>query len=349
MKKNRLTIIFGIALAAIALYLIFSNTSSSNRKELTDFSIPDTASITKFFIADRGGHNVTLERQADKTWTVDGKYPARQEGIDLLMDVCMKIKVRTHVAKAAYNNIIKELASTGIKCEIYQNKNSKPSKVYYVGGSTQDVLGTYMMQENSSVPFIMEIPGFNGYLTPRYSAIEKDWRNTAVFSYKPEEIKSVLVVYTNSPEKSFLLEHNGNSFSVISPSTKQAIQQVDTVRAINYLADFRNLHFESWDADYTEQQQDSLFNATPSAVITVTGVNGKKTELKVYPKPVTKKSLAQMDSTGNTLKFDLDRMYAFVDNKKELFTIQQYSFGKIFASFSDFDRSRSTKIMHKGS
>src|SRR5205085_319031 len=155
---------------------------------------------------------------------------------------------------------------------------SKPTKVYYVGGSTQDVLGTYMMQENSTVPLIMEIPGFNGYLTPRYSAMEKDWRATTVFSYKPEEIKSVSITYNSNPEKSFLLSHDGNKFSVTS-SAQGAIKEVDTVRAINFLSDFKNLHFEGWDADYTEQQQDSLFNTAPYAVVTVVDNKGNKTEM----------------------------------------------------------------------
>jgi hypothetical protein len=349
MRKNRFTIILGIGLAAIAIYLIFTNTSSSNREELNDFSIKDTASITKFFIADRRGHSSTLERQPDKSWMVNGKYPARQPGIDLLMDVCLKIKVRTHIAKAAYNNVIKELASTGIKCEIYQNNSSKPSKVYYVGGSTQDVLGTYMMQEKSSVPLIMEIPGFNGYLTPRYSALENDWRETTVFQYKPEEIKSVSIVYSNELEKSFMIERNGNSFRVSSPVNNQVIRNVDTVRVINFLASFRNLHFEAWDGDFTKEQQDSLFNSNPISLISVTDVNGKKTVLKVHPKPITKRSLSQADSLGNPLKYDLDRMYAYLSDKRELFTIQQYVFGKIFASFSDFDRNRGSGIIHKGS
>jgi hypothetical protein len=347
MKKNRFTIILGVVLAATAIYLIFKNTNSTTREELSDFTIKDTASITKFFIADRSGHSVTLERQSDKTWMVNGKYNARQQGVDLLMDACRKMTVRTHVAKAAYNNVIKELASSGIKCEVYQNNSNKPSKVYYVGGSTQDVMGTYMMQENSTVPFIMEIPGFNGYMTPRYSAVENDWRATTVFSYKPQEIKSVSITYSNAIDNSFVLEQNGNSISVTNPFNHQSIKEVDTIKAINYLENFKNLHFEGWDRDFTKEQRDSLFNTTPSTIITVSDISGNKNELKVYPKPITKKSMAQADSSGNPLKYDLDRMYSFMNNKNELFTIQQYSFGKIFVRFSDFDLILNRKLIHK--
>src|SRR3569832_724932 len=214
MKKNRFTIVLGIVLAGVAVYLIFRNTSNTTREELRDFTIKDTASITKFFIADRSGHSVTLERQPDKSWIVNGKYQARQEGIDLLMDACRKMTVRTHVAKAAYNNVVKELASSGIKCEIYQDNSNTPTKVYYVGGSTQDVQGTYMMQENSTVPGRGGRPGGTGGMTPRYSASERDWRATTVFAYKPLDIKSVSITYANSPDNSFVLERSGNSFSV---------------------------------------------------------------------------------------------------------------------------------------
>jgi hypothetical protein len=347
MKINKSVLFLAVILSVIALYLIFKSNSGTMREELKDFSVKDTASITKFFIADRNNHSVTLERQPDKSWRVNGKYEARQEGVNLLLDACKKISVRTRVAKAAFNTIVKELASTGIKCEIYQNGDKKPSKVYYVGGSTQDVLGTFMMIENSTVPFVMEIPGFNGYLTPRYSSIEKDWRATTVFSYAPQDIKSISMVYNNAPENSFVLERNGNSFSVTSPMTHQSIKEIDTLRLTNYIAEFRNLHFEGWDVDFTDQQQDSLFHAVPSTVLTVTDVGGKKNFMKVYPKPISNRSLAQSDSSGNPLKYDLDRMYAFMNDKKELFTIQQYVFGKIFVRFSDFDLALNRKLIHK--
>jgi hypothetical protein len=349
MKKNKIIISIAIILAALAVYLILNKTGQVARKELRDFTVKDTSSITKFFIADRSGHSVTLEKQDDNNWTVNKKYEARRDGINLLLDACMKMKVRTHVAKSAYNTTIKSLATTGIKCEIYQDNSLTPSKIYYVGGSTQDVLGTYMMLENSSVPFVVEIPGFNGYLTPRYSAMEKDWRATTVFRYQPDEIKSISLVYPNTPENSFVIEKNGSSYHVTSPFNNRTLQEIDTLRLINYLEHFNSLHFEGWDRELTKEQQDSVFHATPATVITVTDINGKSNFIKVYPKKAKKDSLVESSSPGDSLKYDVERMYAFMNDQNELFTIQQYVFGKIFARFSDFDLALNRKLIHKRS
>ena len=68
--------------------------------------------------------------------------------------------MRSPVPKAAFNNVIKQIATSGTKVEIYQGKD-KPSKTYYIGGATLDHQGTYMILETegvkSSVPFIMYI------------------------------------------------------------------------------------------------------------------------------------------------------------------------------------------------
>ena len=53
--------------------------------------------------------------------------------------------------------------------KIFSNK--KILKTIYVGGDTQDQLGTYsMILDNSSEPYVLEIPGFKGYLSSRFHA-----------------------------------------------------------------------------------------------------------------------------------------------------------------------------------
>jgi len=340
MKKNRSVLIITAVLIAVGAFLIYQNKSGTIRKEDRDFTVSDTASVTKIFLADRSGGSVTLERQPDGTWIVNKKYLVRKGAVDLLLECFKRISVQTRVARAAYNTVIRELSTTGVKCEIYVKHDDKPLKVYYVGGSTQDVMGTYMMLENSTVPFVTEIPGFQGYLTPRFSTTEKSWRATTLIEMTPDEIKSVSVVYNFQPEKSFTFEQNNHQFMVSSPVTHRQINDPDTMRIKNYLSNFRHLNFEAWDRNFSDQQTDSLRRAEPATVLSVTGIDGKKFILPIYPKPVTASSLDQNDSLGNPLKFDLDRMYAFISDGKELVTIQYYIFSKVFATIDDFDLSK---------
>jgi hypothetical protein len=73
-------------------------------------------------------------------------------------------------------------------------------------------------------------------------------------------------------------------------------------------------------------------------VLTVVDVKGNKTIVPMYLKPISNTSLAQTDEAGQPLKFDMDRMYAFIKDGKELVTIQYFVFNRIFATIHDFDK-----------
>src|SRR3972149_10537431 len=172
MKKNRLTIIITIALAIIAAYLLYTSKKGTIRQELKDFAVEDTSAITKIFMVDMRNNQVTLQKEKPGNWAVNGKYRARNDLIDVLLKTMKNLQVKSPVARAAHDNMVKQLATGAVKVEIYQNNNTNPGKVYYVGGATQDKYGTYMLLENSSEPFIMSLPYFSGYLTTRYNTDE---------------------------------------------------------------------------------------------------------------------------------------------------------------------------------
>ena len=67
-----------------------------------------------------------------------------------------------------HNSVIKTLASEGVKVELY-TQNKKLYKTFYIGGETADFLGTYMIMEGAKKAYVIHIPGFNGFLTPRFN------------------------------------------------------------------------------------------------------------------------------------------------------------------------------------
>lgn len=80
------------------------------------------------FILPIEGNAITLTRGNGGEWKVNDKYLARRSNILNLLEVIYKVDVRTKVAKSAYNNVIKRIASNGIKCEIYLNGKDKAEK-----------------------------------------------------------------------------------------------------------------------------------------------------------------------------------------------------------------------------
>ena len=70
------------------------------------------------------------------------------------------------------------------KVEIFTTDGENPIKTWYVGSSTKDHLGTYMLlqnkQQKSSVPYITYKPGFYGTLDVRFFTNWKEWRSSNI-------------------------------------------------------------------------------------------------------------------------------------------------------------------------
>ncbi len=336
MKRILLPLI-AILLLALTVWVIYSRTSGTVREELKDFAVKDTAGITKIFLSDRNGNNVLLTRQAGNVWTVNDSFAAKKETITLMLDVIYRVDVRTRVSKSGYNNVIKDLASSGIKCEIYLDDPEEAFKTYYVGGHTEDALGTFMMLENSSVPFITEIPGFNGYLTPWYPTKLTDWKDRLVFSYRPEDIQEVTIDYPAYPALSFQLKRSRTSYQISAPDGSLPSVAVDTLAVLNYFALLKSVPYEEPNKKLSAARIDSLLKSVPSVIYSIRDSKGVQSTAVLYPMEINARSIAREDSLGQSLKYDLDRMLAYLEPSGEWVTIQHFTFDPILRKRQDFD------------
>ena len=93
----------------------------------------------------------------EKNWVVNNKYEVRKDAINTILTTINQIRIQRPVSKNAFDNVIKNLATTGVKIEIYTNQET-PNKTYTIGSSTSNHLGTYMFLSGSEIPFITHIP-----------------------------------------------------------------------------------------------------------------------------------------------------------------------------------------------
>jgi hypothetical protein len=291
-------------------------------------------------MSDKNNNTVKLTKLSSGKWMLNDKYPAQKLNVEALLKTMLEIEVQQPVAKAAHNNIVKELAVNAVKVEIYQMvyridlfgairwfPHEKLTKVYYVGGATQSNQGCFMLMENSSVPFITFQPGFRGFVSPRYSPIEKYWRDYVVFRSTIPEIASVRVEVPATPEYSYEVRNNGNNtFSLISLSDNQEIPEYDTLRLLNFLSGFRNLNYEALLNDMDKSRKDSILASQPFIIITLTDTSGVSKSIKTYHK---KGVDGQADPEGNPLPYDVDRLYASVNDGQDFTIIQYFSFDKV--------------------
>jgi hypothetical protein len=290
-------------------------------------------------MADKNNNTVTLTRKAPGVWTVNDRFPAQVQSINLLLKSMVELEVQQPVARAAHDNIIRELAVNSVKVEIYQMvyrlrlfgirwfPHEKLTKVYYVGGATQNNLGSFMLMQGSSEPFIVFLPGFRGFVSPRYNPIEKYWRDYNIVRKTLPEIASVRVEVPATPGLSYEVKKaGGNSFRLVSLSDGKEVQDFDTLKVLNFLSGFRNLNFEALLNDMDQVKKDSILDSSPFVIITLTDTSGISTTIKTFHK---KGPEGQTDPQGNPLPYDLDRLYALVNDGRDFTLIQYFMYNKV--------------------
>ncbi len=323
--KNKLSIIILIALATLAIYLLATN-QKGTYKELRDFAVEDTASVNKVFLADKAGNTILIERTSNY-WVLNSNYIARPDLVNLLLKTVHGLKIQAPVAKAARDNIIKNMAVKSTKVEVYQK--NKLTKVFYVGGPTPDSHGTYMILEKSSTPFIIDIPGFRGYLSTRFVTSETDWRWQLVFNYKPSQISQIELQNIKQPEQSFNI--NANTFTVTKPGSNASLTNIDTLALRAYLNNFKSVFFNKFIDDVPVAWQDSIINSQPMYILKVVDNNGKTDIVKAYNKP----GWGKRDEFGEVLQNDPDNFFLLLNNG-ELVYAQYLSFLPLFKHANSF-------------
>lgn len=327
MKVNKLSVIVLLALLLLAAYFFFKNSSTTIKKELSDFAVEDTLAVTQIQLYKKGNKNIKLDRLPTGKWQVNESYLARPDAIQVLLETLKKVKVKAPVPKAAFETIVKDIAANGTKVSIYTTDSDSPEKVFYVGSSNQQHNGTYMLLENSSVPFLMHIEGVNGYLNTRFFVNENEWRSTEVFNVAISEIQHLSVEDKRKPENSFEVNAlaNADFFDLSINGTVIPAEKIDTTSLFQYLSYYSFINFEGFEETKTEQFIDSVKLSNPFRIISLTDKLGKTTVFKAFDKPMPPGS---EDFEGNALTVDMDRMYGYI-NDKEFVVAQFFVFDKL--------------------
>ena len=354
MKKNRYFILTVIVLAGIALILFLTNSRTTFHRAYSDFAIDDTSNVTRIFMADKNNNSLKLEKKGPGNWIVNDKYPGQKANVDMLLNTMLQLQVKQTVPRTAHNTVIRELAATAVKVEIYQwvyrinfwgirmFPHEKLTKVYYVGGATQNNRGSYMLMEHSSEPFVTYMPLLRGFVSPRFTPIEKYWRDYSIFKKGILEIASVKMEFPANPEFSYEVKMSpAHKLTFVSLPDQAEIRQFDTLKVMNFLAAFRNVSFEALLNDLDKQTKDSILASPPYIIITVTDTNHIVKSIKTYHK---KGQPDAEDYNRQPTPYDLDRLYALVNDGKDFTLIQYFVFDRILKTKTFFLKAQESGV-----
>jgi hypothetical protein len=220
------------------------------------------------------------------------------------------------------------LSAKAIKVELY-DKDGDKIRVFYIGGQANEAIGTYMLMEGADRPYIVQIPGFEGYVLPRFSPRFLDWRDKGVFNATEEDVKTVVIV-TVDPELSKGLQFNER-------------------RAKTYSKYFGRLFCEGY-INGTMYLDSVIRTAKKRCTVDMESWSGQKQHLEVYWMEVNKRSKNKMTPfPGSPDEYDADRFYATMNDFKDTVIIQRQMFEKIFRKGYEFfqqDDTTSKPVEH---
>ncbi len=346
-KKNLILIVISIVLVVIALILVLTRQSGTMSKKEKSFAVEDTTAIKKIFLADSDGNTVLLQRDEQKGWTVNQNYEVMPNNIEDLLNCIANLTVKSPIAKTARENINKRMATGSVKVEIfYDDYHIKigrlhvwkytHKKVYYIGQQTMDNLGNYALLEGAKYPCVVYLPGFRGFVRPKYSPLEDAWRTHNIVKLKMSKIKRVDITDFENADQSFsIVKGSGRHFDIYATQTGEKLPAYDTLKLLDHLSDYRNLNYEMQEMELSEQEKDSILTNNKFKEISITDVDGNTTTITMF----------RINTILNTEEYDYnmafvdafnrDKFYAIVNgNKNELFLCQFFVFDRIVQPLS---------------
>lgn len=317
MKK---LIIFCISIFILS-YVINHYKNKSKLKKINDkdFAIKDINSVTKIIMTDKEGNSILLEKK-DKNWKLNNRYEAWEHQVDYTLNVMKDIKIKSSVPEESEKMVIKNLATSAVKIEIYTNNNS--IKTYYIGGNTRDHLGTYMIMKGSSMPFIMHIPERQpGILNPKFGlegnlVNENIWREPIIISITPSNsIEEIIVQDIINTNQSFFIKNkelrdlNDNKIPI------------DTMKIDIFFSNFKKLECGKFKPHL------KISDLTLSKKIYITH-NNKTDSLIIYETTKQQRTQREFNST-------VENLYATWNNS-DLVIIQKQIFNKVLITLNQF-------------
>src|SRR5690554_322144 len=337
MKKLIPLLISVIIVAAIAYYFSTAvNPKATTDKAQTDFAIADTSDVGKIFIADRSGNTATLSRTPEG-WTINDKYRARTDAVDILLKTFKNIYIQRPVPQEGQEQVNIVMSTGSNKVEIYDRKGDW-IKTWYVGHATMDKKGTYMLLETpkggrSEAAYIMDMRGFLGMLNTRFFTNESEWRSTEIIKYPDMNLNEIEVVYPSTPEASFKIVYNGgNDIELYEYGKNTPVPEFDTTIVKDYMLNYKLASFENYRTGLSPAAEDSVKALTPYQIIRVKDAKGQR-EIKIWKQAPNE---GDTEDDGVTLATeDLERVYAICDDG-ELAVAQRFAWDKFRAPFYAF-------------
>ncbi|MGV3612590.1 MAG: hypothetical protein ACO1N0_16650 [Fluviicola sp.] len=341
--KRIIIIILGISLlVGLGIFtsrLISKKGKSDENLAAFNFDIQDTASVNKIIITEPNGMEMTLIRSGNG-WT-DGKGECVQPVLVFnVLEALHNVQFKGYVPENSVKTVINRISSVGIKVQYFQNDDW--SKTWYIGGSTSDHHGTYMLVESdeagkSDLPVIAEIKGMKGIIEPRFFADPRKWQCSGVFAYQMDEIAEVNVKFNQRPDRNFEVRKIKNEYLVKYGG--KYLTSLDTNMVYRYLLNYKRINFENPNYELTDKQIDSVKRSRPFCELKLRTTKGEKKQLRMFRIKATGDTEGEVDDFGDKAAYDINRFWCELPDG-QLVKCQYFVFNPLIMGHIYFNPNR---------
>lgn len=311
--KNVIGILL-LLIGGLATYFILIDDKvssiSTEKSDLKNFAIEDTASIRKIFMSQPNGKSILLNRDESGTWLVEDQFPARTDAIFLILKTVHDIQIMGSVPENKLEHTIKRLATAATKVEFYTD-GKQPEKTWYIGDPSESKLGTYMLLEEdnvkSSSPYATHLLMERGYLGTRFFIDQSLWKDRFLLKTKVQEIKKITVSFTADTTDSYSITQEPVGEFKITNLTTGELRPLPREIAVPYFKEFSSVYYEYIDVKTEENTLDSIYSVFPRHKIEIELLDGKKELIKTYNMPVREGATLG----GKPITYHPERMYTF--------------------------------------
>jgi hypothetical protein len=275
MRKLILRGIVVLAVLALLLLLLFRNRlpfGSAN----SNFACDPKDEITRIEFSS-GDKRLTLEKKGE-TWLVGGTREVRKNGILFITKVLREIRIKSPVSTDLFNTEIKEKGIAAERIKVYSGR--KLIRSFLVYKTASNPYGNIMKIRESSKPFIVFVPGFDGEIGSAFTLSELFWQPYTIFNLLPSEIATVDFENFADTASSFRISAHKHHFVLSAPS--KPLAGWDSALVTRYLSYFAYIPFEKWDTGMGAAEKKKIELSVPLYRISVLGTTGKKSVLTMW-------------------------------------------------------------------
>ncbi|HZL76830.1 MAG TPA: hypothetical protein VFB97_03945 [Bacteroidales bacterium] len=312
-------ILLSVLLILLLFLVILAKGRTAFGKGESSFAVEQQNAITRIEFSE-GEKKLVLEKQAEG-WTVNGKHEARKSGISFMLRILAEIQIKSPLAPELFRSEIRQNNIAPVKVRIFENNRLLRSFLVYQTETNK--YGNVMKRSESSKPFIVYVPGFEGDIGSAFTLNELFWQPFTVFRLLPSEISAVKLENITDPASAFSITNKCNIYTL--SDMNGSLSGWDTAQVRRYLSYFAWIPFESWAADLPDPEKKKIESGPPVFRITVTRADGVETLLTLWERTI-----------DSSVTKDSDRLWAKTGERDDLFIIRYFDIDPLLKKKSYF-------------